>query len=56
VPQLPEIKAKAKALVKFRTQIELGDGQATSPDAVAEQINEFLDKQKDGFRLEYRGR
>ena len=56
VPQLPEIKAKAEALVKFRAQIELGDWKSTSPDAVGEQVNELLDEQKDGFRLEYRGR
>jgi hypothetical protein len=54
VLQLLEINAKAESPVKFRVQIGLRDRQATSPDAVAGQINALLDELKDGFRLEYR--
>ena len=50
--QLLEIKAKANVPIKFRIQIELGDGKETPPDDVVMQINKLLSEMKDAFRLE----
>jgi hypothetical protein len=52
MPQLLEIKAKANVPIKFRVEIELGDGKESPPDDVAMQINKLLGELKDAFRLE----
>ena len=52
MPQILEIKAKANVPIKFRVQIELGDGKEAPPDDVVMQINKLLGELKDAFRLE----
>jgi hypothetical protein len=52
VPQILEIKAKANVALRFRVQIELGDGKEAPPDDVVKQINELLAGLKDAFQLE----
>jgi hypothetical protein len=52
VPQILEIKAKVNVPIKFRVQIELGDGKEAPPDDVVMQINKLLGEMKDAFRLE----
>jgi hypothetical protein len=52
MPQLLEIKAKANVPIKFRVQIELGDGKETPPDDVVKRINELLAGLKESFRME----
>ncbi|HEV8713050.1 MAG TPA: hypothetical protein VGX03_09505, partial [Candidatus Binatia bacterium] len=52
VPQILEIKAKANVPIKFRVQIELGDGKEAPPDDVVMQINKLLGELKDAFMLE----
>jgi hypothetical protein len=52
VPQILEIKAKANVPIKFRVQIELGDGKEAPPDDVVKRINTLLGELKDAFRLE----
>jgi hypothetical protein len=52
VPQILELKAKANVPIKFRIQIELGDGDEAPPDDVVIQINKLLGELKDTFRLE----
>lgn len=52
VPQLLEIKAKANVPIKFRVQIELGDGKEVPPDDVVMQVNKLLGELKDAFSLE----
>ena len=52
IPDLLELKAKFNIPLKFRLQIEFGDGeQDPSKDAAAE-INEVLKELKDGFELQ----
>jgi hypothetical protein len=52
VPQILEIKAKANVPIKFRVQIELGDGKEAPSNDVVTQINKLLGELKDTFRLE----
>jgi hypothetical protein len=52
MPQILEIKAKANVPIKFRVEIELGDGKESPPDDVVMQINKLLGELKDAFRLE----
>jgi len=51
VPQILEIKAKANVPIKFRVQIELGDGKEAPSADVVLQINKLLGELKDVFRL-----
>jgi len=51
VPKLLEVKAKADAPIKFKVQIELGDGKKTPPPDMVEEINTLLKDLKEGFRL-----
>ena len=52
VPKLLEIKAKADVPLKFRVQIELGDGVTPPPEQVAKEVNALLEDMKDGFKLQ----
>ncbi len=52
VPKLLELKAKAKVPVRFQVRIEVGDGIALPPPAMAEQVNKILATVKDDFRVQ----
>jgi len=52
VPKLLEIKAKADVPIKFKVQIELGDGKDTPPQDIVDEVNTLLRDVKDGFHLE----
>ncbi|HFD86265.1 MAG TPA: ATP-binding protein [Gammaproteobacteria bacterium] len=52
VPKLLEIKAKAEVPIKFKVQIELGDGKDTPPQNIVDEINALLEELKDGLHLE----
>ena len=45
-------KAKADIPIKFKVQIELGDGKNTPPEDVVKKANDLLGELKDGLRLE----
>jgi hypothetical protein len=42
MPRLLEIKAQSKVPIQFRFQVELGDGKAVPPKAVATEVTEVL--------------
>lgn len=52
IPSLLELKAKFNIPLKFRVQIELGDGKERPPEETTRQINKLLKELKDGFQLE----
>jgi hypothetical protein len=52
IPNLLELKAKFNTPLKFRVQIELGDGKEKPSEETAKQINKLLKELKDGFALE----
>lgn len=52
IPTLLELKARFNIPLKFRVQIELGDGQERPSEETAKEINKLLKELKDGFRLE----
>jgi hypothetical protein len=52
IPDLLEIKAKFNIPLKFRVQIELGDGKARPSDDVVQAINTLLKELKEGFELQ----
>ena len=51
IPQLLEMKTKANIPLKFRVQIELGDGKTPPPEHVAKDLNTLLDDLKEGFNF-----
>jgi hypothetical protein len=51
VPQLLQIKTKADIPLRFRVQIELGDGKTPPPDQVAQEVNRLLENMKHGLIL-----
>ena len=52
VPKFLEIKAKADIPIKFKVQIELGDGKDTPPKNIVDEVNALLEELKDGLHLE----
>jgi len=52
VPKLLEIKAKADVPIKFKVQIELGDGKDTPPQNIVDEVNALLEELKDELHLE----
>jgi hypothetical protein len=52
LPNLLELKAKFNTPLKFRVQIELGDGKEKPPEEAAREINKLLKALKDGFELQ----
>jgi hypothetical protein len=52
VPSLLELKAKAEVPIRFRVQIEVGDGKKLPPDDVVKKLNQLLGELKGGLRLE----
>ena len=51
IPSLLELKAKSNIPLKFRVQIELGDGKERPSEDTAKEINKLLKELKDGFEL-----
>jgi hypothetical protein len=51
IPNLLELKAKFNTPLKFRVQIELGDGKEKPSEETAKEINKLLKELKDGFEL-----
>jgi hypothetical protein len=52
VPQLLELKARSDVAIRFRVQIEIGDGRVAPPDDVVNEVNKLLAELKDGLVLE----
>jgi len=52
IPNLLELKARFGTPLKFRVQIELGDGEEKPPEEIVEEINGLLKELKDGFELQ----
>lgn len=52
LPALLQVKTRAGLPLRLRVQLELGDGAEPPSQDVVVQINEILEKLKDGFRLE----
>jgi len=52
IPNLLELKAKFNTPLKFRVQIELGDGKEKPSEETAKEINKLLKQLKDGFELQ----
>jgi hypothetical protein len=52
IPSLLELKARFNTPLKFRVQIELGDGKERPSEEPANEINKLLNTLKDGFTLE----
>jgi hypothetical protein len=52
IPNLLELKAKFTIPLRFRVQIELGDGKERPPEEAAKEINKLLKELKDGFELQ----
>jgi hypothetical protein len=52
IPSLLELKVKFNTPLKFRVQIELGDGKEKPSEEAAKQINKLLKELKDGFELQ----
>ncbi|MEZ5399163.1 MAG: DUF499 domain-containing protein [Bryobacteraceae bacterium] len=52
VPSLLELKAKFNTPLKFRVQIELGDGKEKPSEESANQVNKLLRELKHGFELQ----
>lgn len=52
IPNLLELKAKFNTPLKFRVQIELGDGKEKPSEETAREINKLLKELKDGFELQ----
>ena len=52
IPNLLELKAKFTIPLRFRVQIELGDGKERPSEEVVKEINKLLKELKDGFELQ----
>ena len=52
IPRLLELKAKFSIPLRFRVQIELGDGKETPSEEMVKEINNLLKELKDGFEFE----
>jgi hypothetical protein len=52
IPNLLELKARLNTPLKFRVQIELGDGKEKPSEETAKEINKLLQELKDGFDLQ----
>ena len=52
IPQLLEIKIKADISLKFRVQVEFGNGDETLNPEAASQMNSLLEDMKEGFSLQ----
>ena len=52
IPNLLELKAKFSTSLKFRVQIEVGDGKEKPSEETAKEINKLLKQLKDGFELQ----
>ncbi len=52
IPDLLDLKAKFNVPLKFRVQIELGDGAERPSKDTADGFNTLLKKLKEGFELE----
>jgi hypothetical protein len=52
IPSLLELKARFNTPLKFRVQIELGDGKQRPSEESANEMNKLLNGLKDGFTLE----
>jgi len=53
IPNLLELKAKSNIPLKFRVQIELGDGKERPSEDTAKEINKLLKELKDGFEFQW---
>ena len=51
VPHLTEIKARTNTPIKFRVQIEVGDGKERPHEEVVQEINKLLEDLKEGLNL-----
>lgn len=52
IPNLLKLKAKFSIPLKFRVQIELGDGKERPSEETAKEINDLLKELKDGFEFQ----
>ena len=52
IPSLLALKAKFNIPLKFRVQIELGDGKTKPPDEILQEINKLLTELKENFKLQ----
>lgn len=52
IPSLLELKAKFNTPLKFRVQIELGDGKERPSEESSKEMNKLLKKLKDGLELQ----
>ena len=52
IPNLLELKAKLNTPLRFRVQVELGDGKEKPSEETAKEINKLLKELKDGFELQ----
>ena len=50
-PELSKVKAKTAVPLKFRLQVEFGDGKEPPPDDAVEEINKILAEMKEDFQL-----
>jgi len=51
IPKILEIKAKANVPLRFKIQIEFGDGKVTPPEEAIKEMNNLLENLKKGFNL-----
>jgi hypothetical protein len=51
VPRLLEIKAKSKVAIRFRIQVDVGDGKAVPPKDVAAEVTEVLSEISEELQL-----
>jgi hypothetical protein len=52
LPDLLDVKARARIPLRFRVQIELGNGTESPPQEAVAEINKVLAQIKDAFQLE----